>query len=246
MQRRDARDQRQRGDDADGPACRRGHPRVPGGAAGPRGASEGHRPRGYSLNPRNGCELATRPGRCTSRPGPGPVRPARRWIRGTPTAGVFSPSRTGPACGPRYSADAVTNPASAVISRRASSRSRCGLSSGSSADSPSFSAAALISITADRVITSTAGISASSRAGGSAAVQRCGSSVMPARLACATVPAYARDSKWSPTPTAGHTGQRSGHRHLDACPGRLLGPALSRAFLFIEQMLMVWAPQRTT
>jgi translation initiation factor IF-3 len=29
---------------------------------------------------------------------------------------------------------------------------------------------------------------------------------MPARLACATVPAYVRDSKWSPTPTADHTG----------------------------------------
>ena len=29
---------------------------------------------------------------------------------------------------------------------------------------------------------------------------------MPARLACATVPAYARDSKWSPTPTADHIG----------------------------------------
>ncbi len=42
----------------------------------------------------------------------------------------------------------------------------CGLSSGSSDDSPSFSAAALISITADRVITSTAGISASSRTDG--------------------------------------------------------------------------------
>ena len=30
--------------------------------------------------------------------------------------------------------------------------------------------------------------------------------VKPARLACATVPAYARDSKWSPAPTVGHTG----------------------------------------
>ncbi len=29
---------------------------------------------------------------------------------------------------------------------------------------------------------------------------------MPARLARATVPAYARDSKWSPAPTVGHTG----------------------------------------
>ena len=51
-----------------------------------------------------------------------------------------------------------------------------------------------------RVITSTAGTSASSRAGGWSA--GCAElSVMPARLACATVPADARDSKWSPTPT---------------------------------------------
>src|SRR5712672_2467764 len=135
---------------------------------------------------------------------------------------VFNPSRTGPACGPRYSAEAVTNPASAVISLRASSRSRCGLSSGSCADSPSFSAAALISITAEVVITSTAGISAMSRTGGPAAVTSCaGSSVMPARLACATVPAYARDSKWSPTPTADHTGTAVRSQASDACPGRL-------------------------
>jgi hypothetical protein len=33
-----------------------------------------------------------------------------------------------------------------------------------------------------------------------------GEDVKPARLARATVPAYARDSKWSPTPTADHTG----------------------------------------
>src|SRR5215211_5205633 len=73
-------------------------------------------------------------------------------------------------------------PASAVISRRASSRSRCGLLLGSSAaDRPSFSAAALISIRHERLMTSTAGMSASSRT--------LGVSDMPARLACATVPA---------------------------------------------------------
>ena len=149
--------------------------------------------------------MTTRPGRCISRPGPCPGSSGAALDSRNANCRVFSPSRTGPACGPRYSADAVTSPASAVINRRASSRSRCGLSSGSSADSPSFSAAALISMTADRVITSTAGMSASSRAGGSAASEDgAGSSVMPARLACATVPANARDSKWSPTPTVGH------------------------------------------
>src|ERR1700709_1975607 len=33
---------------------------------------------------------------------------------------LFRPSRSGPACGPRYSTDAVTSPASAVIRRLAS------------------------------------------------------------------------------------------------------------------------------
>ena len=82
---------------------------------------------------------------------------------------------------------------------------------------------------------------------------------MPARLACATVPAYVRDSKWSPAPTVGHPAQRSGHRHLAVrsadCAGGVSrdrsasGPALCRAFL-----LMAWFPlsdgagrsQRTT
>src|SRR5258705_4364037 len=146
-------------------------------------------------------------------PGPCPGSSGAALDSRNASCSVLSPSRTGPACGPRYSAEAVTNPASAVISRRASSRSGCGLSSGSSADSPSFSAAALISMTAERVITSTAGISASSRMSGS--------SVMPARLTCATVPAHARDSKWSPTPTANHKGAAVRSQALDACPGRL-------------------------
>jgi hypothetical protein len=41
---------------------------------------------------------------------------------------------------------------------------------------------------------------------------------MAVRLTAATIPAKARDSKWSPTPTASHEdfckAQRSGHRHL--------------------------------
>src|SRR5271156_2272624 len=38
---------------------------------------------------------------------------------------------------------------------------------------------------------------------------------MAAKLTSATIPANAKDSKWSPTPTAGHDfkAQRSGHRH---------------------------------
>src|SRR6478752_9804713 len=146
-------------------------------------------------------------------PGPCPGSSGAALDSRNANCSVFSPSRTGPACGPRYSADAVTKPASAVISRRASSRSRCGLSSGSSADRPSFSAAALINMTAERVITSTAGISESSR--------MLVGSVMPARLARATVPAYARDSKWSPTPTADHIGSAVRSQASDACPGRL-------------------------
>src|SRR5690606_27583155 len=59
-------------------------------------------------------------------------------------------------------------------------------------------------ITAARLITSTAGISARSRIRWSDDSSAVGLSVMPARLPCATVPANARDSKWSPTPTAGH------------------------------------------
>ena len=126
--RRDAGDQRQGGDDADGPAGRRGHPPVP---STPDGSSEGHRPRGYSLNRRNGCDCAvTRPGPVYFSPGPWPGSSGAALDSRNANCSVLSPSRTGPACGPRYSADAVTNPASAVISRRASSRSRCGLSSG--------------------------------------------------------------------------------------------------------------------
>ena len=58
---------------------------------------------------------------------------------------------------------------------------------------------------------------------------------MPARLACATVPAYARDSKWSPTPTADHTGYSGPVTGIRCLSWSALGPALSRAFLFIEQ-----------
>jgi len=47
-----------------------------------------------------------------------------------------------------------------------------------------------------------------------------GEDVKPARLACATVPAYARDSKWSPTPTANHNGAAVRSQASDACPGR--------------------------
>ena len=198
---------------------------------GPGRHGEGHRPRGYSLTRSNGCEKL--PDRtCVLLAGPWPGSSGTALDSRNASCSVFSPSRTGPACGPRYSADAVTSPASAVINRRASSRSRCGLSSGSSADSPSFSAAALISITADRVITSTAGISASSRAGGSAASEDgAGSSVMPARLACATVPANARDSKWSPTPTVGHNGSavRSQASPVLRCPGSVgIGPCFEQ------------------
>ena len=61
-------------------------------------------------------------------------------------------------------AAAVTRPASALISRRASSRSRCSAASGPSA-SPHLTAAALIRCTAAVVMTSTAGTSAMSRVG---------------------------------------------------------------------------------
>ena len=75
----------------------------------------------------------------------------------------FSPSRRGAACWlPRSGALAVTSPASAVISRRASSRSRCSAASGPSA-SPHLTAAALIRWIAAVVMTSTAGTSAMSR-----------------------------------------------------------------------------------
>src|SRR2546423_271845 len=103
-------------------------------------------------------------------PGPCPASSGSALDSRKASCSVFSPSRTGPACGPRYSA------------------------------------AALISMTADRVMTSTAGMSASSRTAEPSRSPVLGRSVMPARLACATVPAYARDSKWSPTPTADHIG----------------------------------------
>jgi len=59
-------------------------------------------------------------------------------------------------------------------------------------------------------MTSTAGISANSRTGGSldaeaeivAGEEGSGKSVIAARVARTTVPAYVRDSKWSPAPTA--------------------------------------------
>ena len=101
-------------------------------------------------------------------------------------------------------------------------------------------------ITAALVITSTAGMSARSRTRGSVAGGDAGLSVMPARLARTTVPAYARDSKWSPTPTAGQTGSAvrsripQGIRSAVSAGGAsrdrsASGPASCRAF-----SLMAW------
>ena len=59
---------------------------------------------------------------------------------------------------------------------------------------------------------------------------------MPARLACATVPAYARDSKWSPAPTVGHTGSAVRSRPPAWwLSWSALGPASCRAFLFQDR-----------
>ena len=55
--RRDAGYQGQSGDDADRPAGRRRHPRVPGGLT---GQGDGHTPRGYSLKPGNCCDAGAR------------------------------------------------------------------------------------------------------------------------------------------------------------------------------------------
>jgi hypothetical protein len=60
-----------------------------------------------------------------------------------------------------------------------------------------------------------------------------GEDVKPARLACATVPAYVRDSKWSPTPTANHNGAAVRSQALRCLSWSAMGPALSRAFLFV-------------
>ena len=53
---RDAREEREGRDDADRPACGRRHPRVSRFGSDQRWASEGHRPRGYALSRRNGCD----------------------------------------------------------------------------------------------------------------------------------------------------------------------------------------------
>ncbi len=133
---------------------------------------------------------------------------------------LFRPSRTGPACGPRYSADAVTSPASAVMKAGGPRQDHgAGYRSGSSDDRSDLHAlplslpplslyftpprarargAALINMTAARVIHFHAGMSASSRTCGVASSGVSVGSVMPAGLSGATVPAYVRDSKWSP------------------------------------------------
>ena len=110
------------------------------------------------------------PGRSLAGPAPG----SSGWIEYSRNApcNPARPSRNAAACGPRSGADALTSPASAVISVRAWSRSRCAGRSGSAEARPSCSAAALISSTAARLITSTAGMSTRSRV--SASSSSCG------------------------------------------------------------------------
>src|SRR5690606_19081352 len=119
------------------------------------------------------------------------------------------PSRRGAACTPRYSADAVTRPASAVMSLRASSSAQRGLVSGSSYDRPSRSAAADSSITAARLITSTLGMSSSARTSSWSSVAGLPpvfgalkeSSTTSGTLPCATSSRAIGGRKWSPAPT---------------------------------------------
>ena len=108
-----------------------------------------------------------RPG--IARPGPARARRGSARPRGRRAAPTSGRRCSGWRCTPRYSCEAASSPASAVISRRASSRSRFGSPFGAR---PSFSADVLSSSTAARVMISVAGTAASSRTGTSSRVAK--------------------------------------------------------------------------
>ena len=83
-------------------------PRAPMSTGKPDGSRGGHRPRGYSLKPGNGCDAHARAepdsyqtGPVYFSPGPWPGSSGAALDSRNANCSVFSPSRTGPACGPR-------------------------------------------------------------------------------------------------------------------------------------------------
>ena len=191
------------------------------------GDSAGTGVSGGPLDPGGGSEGVSLPRVVKRSPGPSPGASGTRLASRNAACSDDRPSRNGAAWTPRSPRAAVTSPASAWMSLRASSRS---CSASPSSASPVLTAAALIRCRAAELMTSMAGTSAMSRAAADSSSLPSGAAAWvaaPSRDATASCDAFRPGWGTSPPgddPVVAGTSRRLAHDPSQDCRSRSRGP----------------------